>query len=103
MLRRSPRSTRTDTIFPYTPLFRSVGGKVGRTPRLVAGLVVQGCGHVPAACRVALAFIVGPHERIAPHHLYRSEEHTPELPSLMRTSYADLSLTQKTPAPPSTD
>src|SRR3546814_1717557 len=97
MSRRPPRSTRTDTLFPYTPRFRSrrrrptgraadhavhhlrrtrprtggaeAGDRLGRTHR-----------HLPAGA-------------LAQHA--RSEEHTSELQSLMRISYADFCLKKK--------
>src|SRR3546814_2061029 len=91
MIRRPPRSTRTDTLFPYTTLFRSKGG-------LEPGMVVQGPwqGSRPAdrACReqhVPLAACVLRHQLQA----YRSEEHTSELQSLMRISYAVFCLKKK--------
>src|SRR3546814_5789807 len=71
MIRRPPRSTRTDTLFPYTTLFRS-------------------CPNVDATrVRLAQAFQAA---GIAPA---RSEEHTSELQSLMRISYAVFCLKKK--------
>src|SRR3546814_15868033 len=83
MIRRPPRSTRTDTLFPYTTLFRSddrvsrenVQMSVTRTTALESPSTVS-----PAALRVTLA---------------RSEEHTSELQSLMRISYAVFCLKKK--------
>src|SRR3546814_2710418 len=84
MNRRPPRSTRTDTLFPYTTLFRSapsvtaiVQGRTRRRAPLVSamcalavtGLGLTGCG--------------------------RSDEHTSELQSLMRISYAVFCLKKK--------
>src|SRR3546814_8904622 len=85
-IRRPPRSTRTDTLFPYTTLFRS-----GR-PRADPG---QDCGnrrvpYRPARGRRGLAGQTQP----ALHS--RSEEHTSELQSLMRISYAVFCLKKKT-------
>src|SRR3546814_10154647 len=76
MIRQPPRSTRTDTLFPYTTLFRSYhqptsGG--GYTPRLRAG---------------QRAFLQPSGRQSAPWQCLRSEEHTSELQSLMRISYA---------------
>src|SRR3546814_16585578 len=81
MIRRPPRSTRTDTLFPYTTLFRSVRTAFARLPwppwqRRPA----------PAAGRW-----LGP--ALAPGK--RSEEHTSELQSLMRISYAVFCLKKK--------
>src|SRR3546814_19882908 len=86
MLRRPPRSTRTDTLVPYTTLFRSAhrpggpsaiglghrtgGHRVGRRERVDGPGGVQGCAA-------------------------RSEEHTSELQSLMRISYAVFCLKKK--------
>src|SRR3546814_4655403 len=103
MIRRPPRSTRTDTLFPYTTLFRSVVGafiegvrdgekflavaqealklgkpilalKVGRSEK--AGAAARTTGSMAASTR-------------------RSEEHTSELQSLMRISYAVFCLKNK--------
>src|SRR3546814_8461331 len=76
MIRRPPRSTRTDTLFPYTTLFRSLGA-LTKLPRGLSGQQV----------RRAL-------ER-AGFYLKRSEEHTSELQSLMRISYAVFCLKKK--------
>src|SRR3546814_9371832 len=79
MIRRPPRSTRTDTLFPYTTLFRSyqicvphswTGSSHSRENRLCAGI-----------CRN--------------RRCIRSEEHTSELQSLMRISYAVFCLKKK--------
>src|SRR3546814_1148424 len=79
MIRRPPRSTRTDTLFPYTTLFRSSIDIHGRA-RFV---VVAGIGEVQAVAGAA-----------APGR-DRSEEHTSELQSLMRISYAVFCLKKK--------
>src|SRR3546814_14750473 len=75
MIRRPPRSTRTDTLFPYTTLFRS------RTPQRCSTRWIQ--RHHRAAQRV-----YGGGDQ-------RSEEHTSELQSLMRISYAVFCLKKK--------
>src|SRR3546814_16524058 len=81
MIRRPPRSTRTDPLFPYTTLFRSVGGEAGERAR---ARPLQ-----PFDPRVQRA-----HAREHRLHVLdldtemRSEEHTSELQSLMRNSYA---------------
>src|SRR3546814_5823952 len=85
MIRRPPRSTRTDTLFPYTTLFRSDAGHVdsgGRRRWRHSG----SCAACPggANCR--------PHPSGAGP---RSEEHTSELQSLMRISYAVFCLKKK--------
>src|SRR3546814_10367277 len=96
MIRRPPRSTRTDTLFPYTTLFRS-----GIKPRPIilrlclpknntiepspippwAVVLTRHGGTCPAACRKT--------------ENSRSEEHTSELQSLMRISYAVFCLKKK--------
>src|SRR3546814_4545820 len=78
MIRRPPRATRTDTLFPYTTLFRS------RFDDVAGGVDILLAGR-----RVAAGMIV--------HRMReRSEEHTSELQSLMRTSYAVFCLKKKT-------
>src|SRR3546814_4369608 len=92
MIRRPPRSTRTDTLFPYTTLFRSDG--VDHEPRPQP---------MPAGdpCLARRAAHAGPHfrQRAAfgeqPRPGRRSEEHTSELQSIMRISYAVFCLKQK--------
>src|SRR3546814_5510476 len=75
MIRRPPRSTRTDTLFPYTTLFRST---------------------VFTQSRHGLTFNARADFRHS-RHAMRSEEHTSELQSLMRISYADFCMkTRKT-------
>src|SRR3546814_1145016 len=88
MIRRPPRSTRTDTLFPYTTLFRSVAADA---PPVITGV---GCAfHVPGSLpgegetQIFLATADG-----SP---VRSEEHTSELQSLMRISYAVFCLKKK--------
>src|SRR3546814_7933436 len=72
MIRRPPRSTRTDTLFPYTTLFRSVAWS------RVKYALLCGCWR-PSLCAASC----------------RSEEHTSELQSLMRISYAVFCLKKK--------
>src|SRR3546814_1433577 len=79
MIRRPPRSTRTDTLFPYTTLFRS-----SRPARCDAA----GRGRHRLRPRLALVGRRGAKQR-------RSEEHTSELQSLMRISYAVFCLQKK--------
>src|SRR3546814_2481086 len=77
MIRRPPRSTRTDALFPYTTLFRS---GVGGSP---AGFMsARGAADFLTRSTTVLAGI-------------RSEEHTSELQSLMRISYAVFCLKKK--------
>src|SRR3546814_4556676 len=84
MIRRPPRSTRTDTLFPYTTLFRSI-----RTHRTRARDV-----EVVRAARTAVA-ASGLPALSADVEFPRSEEHTSELQSLMRISYAVFCLKKK--------
>src|SRR3546814_6188654 len=85
--RRPPRSTRTDTLFPYTTLFRSYEQATAwraQRPQLTPGAVqpaVNPKGNEPDASGVDNV---------------RSEEHTSELQSLMRISYAVFCLKKKT-------
>src|SRR3546814_1200022 len=119
MIRPPPRSTRTDTLFPYTTLFRSVGvlifvhhqifearlirlqhlpmcaendehveqeiAKIGCVQRLEPVLIGP-VNFLPTAIGIGMAFI---------ERKIRSEEHTSELQSLMRISYAVLCLKTK--------
>src|SRR3546814_7281528 len=114
MLRRPPGSTRTDTLFPYTTLFRSPGLFAGimvesEVPDIGAAVAVH--DHVVAVERREVPQ-VGVHlqpVRVQPHHLavlhrhdqQRSEEHTSELQSLMRISYAVFCLKKKKKPPTS--
>src|SRR3546814_4608865 len=109
MRRRPPRSTRTDTLFPYTTLFRS-GLKIGSCsgyPAVVMAKVVElarqngyVADHVVATDEVpngrphpaqALANVIA----LGISDVARSEEHTSELQSLMRISYAVFCLQKK--------
>src|SRR3546814_12365854 len=85
MIRRPPRSTRTDTLFPYTTLFRSGGAPVDRRAP-APGILRQMRAHVQLA-----QF----HHEVAGVVALRSEEHTSELQSLMRISYAVFCLKKK--------
>src|SRR3546814_7132809 len=89
MLRRPPRSTRTDTLFPYTTLFRSV------TPsRLKENFHIFDFA-LDAEDMAAIAALDKPDGRDGPDPELRSEEHTSELQSLMRSSYAVFCLKKK--------
>src|SRR3546814_2802416 len=85
MIRRPPRSTRTDTLFPYTTLFRSGSDAVRPAPSAWPGE----CWWQTLAESCA---------RIRPQS-DRSEEHTSELQSLMRISYAVFCLKKKYTSP----
>src|SRR3546814_4058596 len=111
MIRRPPRSTRTDTLFPYTTLFRSLKSTDGhyRTK------LIQSCQSIPF--RLAATATPAPNDFMElgnhaeflgvmkytdmlatffAHDGGRSEEHTSELQSLMRISYAVFCLKKKT-------
>src|SRR3546814_6666901 len=91
MIRRPPRSTRTDTLFPYTTLFRSA---MSCHTALIDGYVIE--GHVPVEdIRRLLAERPDARGLAAPGMPARSEEHTSELQSLMRISYAVFCLKKK--------
>src|SRR3546814_5532724 len=92
MIRRPPRSTRTDTLFPYTTLFRSSDTEVdGIIPIATASLQttdIKGNAVVnPCVKNSAIRVIASVFDR--------SEEHTSELQSLMRISYAVFCLKKK--------
>src|SRR3546814_2297265 len=95
MIRRPPRSTRTDTLFPYTTLFRSARRRAAQQVQEVRGDRVV-IGHdVDAAAIAGEVPPVKQHRAEAGHELVRSEEHTSELQSLMRISYAVFCLKKK--------
>src|SRR3546814_10685680 len=131
MIRRQPRSTLTDTLFPYTTLFRSAGGGIGNVGTAGRQRWAFGRDRRRATCQAAraeqdagaragsqIAFLVDDVDRHAGRaagrkhgrpdrngafgertgrriaHL-RSEEHTSELQSLMRISYAVFFLKKK--------
>src|SRR3546814_9853074 len=84
MIRRPPRSTRTDTLCPYTTLFLSLDGARGAL-QLDAVVLLEQLQHFLAGRAQQFCDLVNP----------RSEEHTSELQSLMRISYAVLCLKKK--------
>src|SRR3546814_3599961 len=99
MIRRPPRSTRTDTLFPYTTLFRScirpefiriTGQDAGAGQNVISGSIesLEFIGEVYEA-----QIRIGEERLLA--RIDRSEEHTSELQSLMRISYAVFCLKKK--------
>src|SRR3546814_3873672 len=105
MIRRPPRSTRTDTLVPYTTLFRStlIGESLG-DERLLLVLVIGTIFWSYLAIVFEFIAEAVQWERwegtleytfMAPIRRYRSEEHTSELQSLMRISYAVFCLKKK--------
>src|SRR3546814_4856906 len=98
MIRRPPRSTRTDTLFPYTTLFRSTGAvKSDRKQKCSGEESARVCG-VAVNCRLNRVLPVGRRNKTnaAKGNGHRSEEHTSELQSLMRISYAVFCLKKNT-------
>src|SRR3546814_1126463 len=109
MIRRPPRSTRTDTLFPYTTLFRSRAVQPPRlssdadSPRTSGGRRRHPHAHAVRAgfptARTHLGGGAAAHPPACPQpqmDQFRSEEHTSELQSLMRISYAVFCLKKKT-------
>src|SRR3546814_9742464 len=121
MIRRPPRSTRTDTLFPYTTLFRSRARcgitafgeglldqvrpalerfeDLWRTPSSDQQASLSGTVRITAPNSLGTRAVLPALERVAARHpgitLDRSEEHTSELQSLMRSSYAVFCLKNK--------
>src|SRR3546814_7753216 len=92
MIRRPPRATLTDTLFPYTTLFRSEQAGPGEFER---DRFAQR-RHVFEQAYLGLAITGDWRERLGfPDFAGRSEEHTSELQSLMRISYAVFCLKKK--------
>src|SRR3546814_3131388 len=90
MIRRPPRSTRTDTLFPYTTLFRSRDVEARPLGGGRARVSLRSVDHrLNVAFRSARGSDTGSGSR------QRSEEHTSELQSLMRISYAVFCLKKK--------
>src|SRR3546814_7668820 len=89
MIRRPPRSTRTDTLFPYTTLFRSP-----RSSRAPSSRVARRSESHENPVECGRIGTVGS-LRVETHDKQRSEEHTSELQSLMRISYAVFCLKKK--------
>src|SRR3546814_9794398 len=114
MIRRPPRSTRTDTIFPDTTLFRSPrsaesGFRRNFPPLLLRVVFVRGRGRLAdlgaQSCQFGFDLVVGKAREFIAQPVraqikridlgFRSEEHTSELQSLMRISYAVFCLIKK--------
>src|SRR3546814_2667793 len=95
LIRLPPRSTRTDTLFPYTTLFRSSGTGVAAAQ---SRAVVQRLRRVRRADHRGNVHLFGrrAQRRRAGRDVPRSEEHTSELQSLMRISYDVFCLKKKT-------
>src|SRR3546814_4854019 len=94
MIRRPPRSTRTDTLFPYTTLFRSLRGVGFHYPGAEAPVLTDISFTTEAGRTTAVVGSTGAGKTTLVG-LIRSEEHTSELQSLMRISYAVFCLQKK--------
>src|SRR3546814_2191098 len=103
MIRQPPRSTRTDTLFPYTTLFRSSDVWMGWDQQARSSLAVvssrkgsqSGSVVMSGVMTTRFNFMALPQVPIGSAHSSRSEEHTSELQSLMRISYAVFCLKKK--------
>src|SRR3546814_2426032 len=101
MIRRPPRSTRTDTLFPYTTLFRSaaIGGFAVGIPAVLEIRRINSRGwewyHIAENAVSELHLIKDKRSDATSRGNRRSEEHTSELQSLMRISYAVFCLKKK--------
>src|SRR3546814_5788662 len=99
MIRRPPRSTRTDTLFPYTTLFRSdrhgTGQVMLRNRRVAVGGFPARIGHLDRLPASDDPTLYGSLLAEFLADAGRSEEHTSELQSLMRISYAVFCLKKK--------
>src|SRR3546814_3088821 len=105
MIRRPPRSTRTDTLFPYTTLFRSLAldsldvtcdgaqapGKLLVNLAIIIAIVMLIRLNIFPLLKITMSGLLG-----TASDMMRSEEHTSELQSLMRISYAVFCLKKKT-------
>src|SRR3546814_18257003 len=96
MIRRPPRSTRTDTLFPYTTLFRSnlERHRLSHLPLIVAAMARNAVSPAIVQCTLPVC-----RQRAYHRCSRRSEEHTSELQSLMRISYAVFCLKKKKSIP----
>src|SRR3546814_4535518 len=93
MIRRPPRSTRTDTLFPYTTLFRSRCYAASSSSLVLLSLHLD---VVHSTCTGESAMAPMLQSMVSALWTYqRSEEHTSELQSLMRISYAVFCLKKK--------
>src|SRR3546814_5845529 len=104
MILQPPRSTRTDTLFPYTTLFRSPYGTLSsrqlRKLAHIARSYDRGYGHFTTRQNIQynwqkLVDVPDILEELATVEMHRSEEHTSELQSIMRISYAVFCLKKK--------
>src|SRR3546814_9295747 len=95
MIRRPPRSTRTDTLFPYTTLFRSTT-LAPALPRSNHTTCMSWQPYHPDSIELNISYeMTRGSEGTCQPGAWRSEEHTSELQSLMRISYAVFCLKKK--------
>src|SRR3546814_7130940 len=92
MIRRPPRSTRTDTLFPYTTLFRSLLTRRSVDPPPISSEAVLDTPQFLSSRPEATDWFITRSFKLMSG---RSEEHTSELQSLMRISYAVFCLKKK--------
>src|SRR3546814_1920470 len=97
MIRRPPKSTRTDTLFPYTTLFRSHVDRPGVEAQQCVKLTGtnRSFGLIRSSAQRQAFRLGAPAPGWPDGRSYRSEEHTSELQSLMRISYAVFFLKKK--------
>src|SRR3546814_5786622 len=100
MIRRPTRSTRTDTLFPYTTLFRSQGSHRTSVYRSKPShsVAVTSTGSFPQnghGGNSSFCAVMSVRRDLSKARALRSEEHTSELQSLMRISYAVVCLKKK--------
>src|SRR3546814_1024916 len=106
MIRPPPRSTRTATLFPYTTLFRSQGSSaafafaLGWLP-IIIGFIAPAI-YLLSETIEHLHTVGAVSDQLLSSGYNRSEEHTSELQSLMRSSYAVFCLKKKTTSTPTT-
>src|SRR3546814_4196356 len=96
MIRRPPRSTRTDPLFPYTTLFRSNASAPSSSTEDRGAFPVLPVAKASTVSLVEVSLSTVMQEKLVRLAADRSEEHTSELQSLMRISYAVFCLKQKT-------
>src|SRR3546814_19419542 len=97
MIRRPPRSTRTDTLFPYTTLFRSTAKASSEQMDFASAGIGTGMHYLGELINVnaGIKMVHIPYASGSRQLQARSEEHTSELQSLMRISYAVFCLKKK--------
>src|SRR3546814_3310768 len=95
MIRRPPRSTRTDTLFPYTTLFRSASSLAAGHKTLIPQLINLLRDNGRPDIKVVAGGVIPSQDYQFLRDAGRSEEHTSELQSLMRISYAVFCLKKK--------